>query len=220
MDRRQYATQVAKTGSKPFGCIAEAWPMPKLTLRTVASLWPILLLYSFVACHDQRGNNSMNQPGVIQVWMNQSIDKVSGRPWPRYDDGRPLGMTMTDEPWETVLHLPSGRTLRLQSKSTTLDQETGVVTSVITLPLFNLVDFKTAVTKAEEISRELNIQDPKVHQTMAEWLEKPSQGVKYSVRTNLESSVNLYIEVKQHPRENGWLIALDFERNAGSSPAP
>jgi len=129
-------------------------------------------------------------------------------------------MTMTDEPWETVLHLPSGRTLTLQSKSTTLDQESGIVTSVITLPLFSLVDFKTAATRAQEISRDLGVQDPKLYQAMRAWLEKPPRHEKYSVRTKLEPSVNLYVEVKPHPRENGWFIALDFERDAGSPPMP
>lgn len=160
---------------------------------------------------------NQNAKCSMQVWINQSIDRVSGRPWPRYDDGRPLGMTTTDGPCETTLHLPDGRTLNLHSKSTTLEQDRGIVTAVITLPLFTLVDFKTAVAKAQALSHRIGVNDPKFYETILAWGSKApttdSLGfpTKYMVRAILESSVDFYVELKQDWKQEGWFISLDFE---------
>lgn len=193
--------------------------MHKIDFRFLASMITFLLVLTS-SCN-QKGRTIMSQTTKcsMQVWINQSVEKVSGRPWPRYDDGKPLEMTTTSEPCETTLHLPDGRALDLQSKSTTLEQDQGIVTAVITLPLFSLVDFKTAIAKAHEVSQDIGVRDPKFYETIAAWgARAPTTDAfapKYMVRTNLEPSVNLYLELKHHPTQEGWFVSLDFERNAG-----
>lgn len=119
---------------------------------------------------------------------------------------------------------PEFRVIALQkqpSKSTILEQDQGIVTAGITLPLFTLVDFKVliAVAKAQEISRNIGIKDPKFYETISTWgNQAPNSDAfapKYMMRTNLEPSVNLYLELKHQSTEEGWFVSLDFERNAG-----
>jgi hypothetical protein len=156
----------------------------------------------------------------MQVWFNQSIEKVSGRPWPRYADGRPLEMTMTDDPCETILHLPSGRTLDLRSKSTAMNQDGNIVTLVSILPLPSLVDFKTAVKKLEEISREIGVRDAAYYETIHAWLLKPAVrkpfGPKYRTGANIERGVDIFVKLEPNRPEgepdDGWFFAIDFTK--------
>jgi hypothetical protein len=161
---------------------------------------------------------------VIDVWMNQSLENVTGKPWPRAKaGGAPLGMTAVEQPCEVALHLPSTRTLNLRSRQTTLQQERGIVTLVSVLPLDELVEFETAIAKAEEIARQQNIQDRKFQETLSHWRDAPPNrdpfGPKYMARVAIEPGVNMYVFIKPSAVANGWFIALEFQKAAGPSAA-
>src|SRR5215471_17589417 len=117
--------------------------MCQLNSRLARAWGPIMLGISLIACAKGR----MTVDKVMEVWLNGPVEKVTGRPWPRGQDGQPLGMTTAEEPWEIVVNLPSGRTYRLRSIHTTLQQERGIVTVVSMLPLTDPVDFKTAIDR-------------------------------------------------------------------------
>lgn len=194
--------------------------MRELTFRILFSV--ITFTAAVTLGCSQKGHTFMSQSikCSMQVWINQSVDKVSGRPWPRYDDGKPLEMTMTDDPCETILHLPSGKTLDLQSKSTTLNQDHGIVTLVSVLPLPSLVDFRTAVAKLEQMAHAIGIQDAHFYETIHVWLQKPPSrnpfGPKYRTGASLEEGVDVFVKVEPHQPEDepddGWFVAVDFER--------
>jgi hypothetical protein len=127
-------------------------------------------------------------------------------------------MTTIEQPCDTFLHLPSGRVVRLHSKTTTLQQERGIVTLVSVLPLSTLVPFEVAIAKVEEIAREQGVQDRRFYDTVAEWRSdsglRNSSTSKYEARAILEPQVNLYAKVRPHPTETGWFIAIDLQRTA------
>lgn len=155
---------------------------------------------------------------VVDVWMNEQVEKVTGRAWPRAKDGEPLGMTTIQEPCEVALHLPSAKVLRLESKQTTLQQERGVVTLVSVLPLNKAVEFDMAVTKAEEIARAQGIKEQKFFDTLSSWRKsfssKDTPGSKYMTRALVESGINLYVSIKPSGNATGFFITLEFHKAA------
>jgi len=135
-------------------------------------------------------------------------------------DGRPLGMTVIEAPCRVVLHLPSTRTVEVQSTSTTLQQERGFVTVVAILPLKRLVSFGGAVEEAEKLARECKVKDGKVYETMSKWRQAGPNcdpfGPKYLTRATVEPTVDVNIRVRPHPTQDGWFVAVEFD---GEVPA-
>jgi hypothetical protein len=152
---------------------------------------------------------------MVDLWMNQAVEKMTRRPWPRSDDGQPLGMTAIQQPCELTLHLPSTKTLRLTSKQTILQQEGGIVTLVSVLPLEAPLDFGSALAKAQETARKLEISDRKLLERLSHW-SNPSDGnksdPKYMARARVEPGVNLYVKMLPTNDDTGWFIALEFHR--------
>jgi len=163
----------------------------------------------------------MNAPKlpVIEVWLLEPIDRVKGRTWPRYSDGRPLEMTAQEDPCEVIVHLPSGRVISLTAKAAKLDQDKGVVIRVSLLPLMELVPFRTAAAAVKRIAADLRINpgDP-LWQTLEEWQKQNPDPDVYSSRvymakTKLEKGVLLYLAIKVHS-ERGWYVVVDLTRPA------
>jgi hypothetical protein len=171
--------------------------------------------FCLVACSPER--KAVNP--VIDVWMNESVEKMTGKRWPRARDGDPLGMTAVEQPAEIVVHLPGTTALRFRSKHTVLQQERGMVTLVSVLPLDKAVDFQTAITKAEEISRGHGVTDKRFHETILHWRDAPPErgpfAPKYTARTAMGSRVNLYVDIRPAD-DDGWLIALELQKNASA----
>jgi hypothetical protein len=190
--------------------------MSKVKARVLRACVILVLSSALFDCSRERKPVNL----VMDVWINQSVEKVAGRPWPHAKDGEPLGMTAVEQPCEVVLHLPSANTLRLKSKQTVLQQERGIVTSVSVLPLDELVDFGTAIVKAEEIARQHGIQERKFYEVISHWRDAPPNrdpfAPKYMARTAVEPGINLYVNLKPSSGEAGWFIALDFQRAAVS----
>ena len=157
---------------------------------------------------------------VIEVWLMDSTDRVKGRPWPTYDDGRPLEITAVEEPFELVLHLPSGREIRMRAKAATFEQDNGVVSQVSPLPLMGLVEFRDAVAEAKRIAADLRVDtDPQLRARLMEWQGQNPEADMFSnpvymARAQLETGVLLYIEIKPHPNGDGWYVIVDFTRPA------
>ena len=155
---------------------------------------------------------------VLDVWMNQSLQRIIGRSWPLTKTGVPAGMTTVPQPCTVRLHLPSARTLQLEATQLILQQEEGIVTLVSVLPLHEAVDFGTAIGRAEEITRGLGLQDRKFFETMEHWRDAPPSAElfdpKYMVRVAVESGVNLYVRIKPTSDQSRWFIALEFHKAA------
>jgi hypothetical protein len=162
------------------------------------------------------GESSMVQTGKcsVEVWLNRKVEHVSGLTWPNNARGEPRRVTMVEQPCECVLHLPSGRMLRLPSKNTTLQQRGGYVKLVAVLPLQELVDFSTAVNVAEHLVREYKLGNARTFERIDGWRAAPPNddpfGPGYLANIPIEDGVELALELRAHD-SNGWFVALDFQ---------
>jgi hypothetical protein len=187
--------------------------MRELRVRRAYAFVSIMLGLALLA--SAKGRTTVDN--VMEVWLNSSVQKVTGRPWPLGQGGQPLGMTAAEEPWEVVVHLPSGRTFRLRSIHTTLQQERGIVNVISMLPLAQPVDFKSAIDRLEEIARGQKIEERKFYEIVSSWREAPPvQGAfapKYMARTQIEAGVNLYASIKPAGTSaDSWFVVLEFQK--------
>jgi hypothetical protein len=97
---------------------------------------------------------------TIQVWLDQSVEKVKGITWPT--EGKKLAescIIRTDA--DIVLHFSSGRKFSTFSKATFLDQKNGVVSRATITPLSEAVSFVEALAKVEAFTEEFGVKHDK-----------------------------------------------------------
>jgi hypothetical protein len=180
-----------------------------MTLLRPAAL--VILLVSGCVQHVRDDNQP---PGTVEVWLDREIGTVEGygKPWPtdRTDPSGFATITVRETPCVCTVHFPSGGTYSSWTRTLILNQKHGRVTIVNVLPDPTPVSFSEALAEAERESKKLSYVDSALMQGhLKAWAMKTPV---YSVSTGatIEERVELFLEIKPIPYQEGWFVSLEF----------
>lgn len=173
-----------------------------------------LLLLGWSGCNKMQETNSVP---TVEVWLLESVERMQGHSWTRYDDGRPLETIAIEKPCNLIIHLPNGKQLQMWSKATTFSQEQGIIKSIAPLPLNELVEYQQAIDEAKSIIQKINPSEEEKLQfveKMSKWEAKnpsPSGFMNFADLIKIEEKSSVFIEIKADSGGSGkWFVALDF----------
>lgn len=157
-----------------------------------------------------------------EVWINESIERVSGKRWPRASDGTPLSMRAIEEVCEIVLHLPTKGSWAIASKQTIMQQQRNFVTVVAVLPFAGTLNFASALAAADNFVAAHQIRDIRFLERLANWRTAPPNkspfGSGYRAITQIDKGVDLVLELKYQASRDAWFLSIELDGESPTAP--
>lgn len=181
------------------------------------------------------------RPPHYEVTLGQPITEVRGFSWPRFHaaelpttrsflpgdekdataalarlERKYLSAAAIERPTHVTVCFPSGRTWTTLTTCALMDQYKEKLVTIEIAPHLESLDFPQAVGLAEQLTRELGLQDDRrVLTDIRKWKKMSPQVVR--THQTLEDDVLINVEIK-HVRAERWLVWFYFTHERLSHP--
>jgi hypothetical protein len=177
--------------------------------------WIIVVLLT--GCGEaNRGALVSNSPIVIP--LGSSPANVSGFTWPESHGNSCESVTIQRESYVSLV-FPGGRRWAGWSRLTLADQEKGVVYRAVITPLRETASFDAAVRGLNRTIDELGVEaDSPIRKKLAALHKEPPEWSPFhtpSCGCEIESGIDLYVEIRPARDTNRWFLSYEFYMSRG-----
>ncbi|MFN4261943.1 MAG: hypothetical protein ACK4RK_21900 [Gemmataceae bacterium] len=151
---------------------------------------------------------------TIEVWINDSINKLKGMQWKREPDGQPFRIAARDRSCNVVVHFPSGQSYKIWTNTLFLGRKDETVSLIQIVPLKRRVTFIESVHTMQQIMTDLQVREnPKIPVPVNELAKiKPREDIPalYATGGRIEKSIGARVVTNYDQTLKGWYVVLDI----------